>query len=54
MLLGVAQAYATLVLAAAAMAADFGNRAKADAWREAVGATTASRLGLADRASPYH
>lgn len=41
-LVGVAQAYATLALAPAAAAADFGNHAKADAWREAVGATTAS------------
>ena len=36
-LAGVAQAHATLALAAAAMAADFGNRAEADAWRQAIG-----------------
>jgi hypothetical protein len=40
-LVGVAQAHATLALAAA-MAADFGNRAEADAWRQAVGTTMAS------------
>jgi hypothetical protein len=41
-LVGVAQAHATLALAAAtAMASDFGSRAEADAWRQAAG-TTAS------------
>lgn len=42
-LVGVAQAHATLALAAAmAMAGDFGNRAEADAWRQAAGTTLAS------------
>jgi len=40
-LVGVAQTHATLALATA-MAADFGNRAEADAWRQAVGTTMAS------------
>jgi hypothetical protein len=40
-LVGVAQAHATLALAAAtALASDFGNRAEADAWRQAAGNTT--------------
>lgn len=39
-LVGVAQAHATLALVAAtATAADFGNHAEADAWRQAVGTT---------------
>ena len=42
-LVGVAQAHATLALAAAtATAGDFGNRAEADAWRQAAGTTLAS------------
>jgi hypothetical protein len=42
-LVGVAQAHATLALAAAtAMAGDFGNRAEAGAWRQAAGTTLAS------------
>jgi hypothetical protein len=42
-LVGVAQAHATLALAAAtAMAGDFGSRAEADAWRQAAGTTMAS------------
>jgi hypothetical protein len=42
-LVGVAQAHATLALAAAtAMAGDFGSRTEADAWRQAAGTTTAS------------
>ena len=43
-LVGAAQAHATLALAAAtAMAGDFGhNRAEADAWRQAAGTTTSS------------
>jgi len=42
-LVGVAQAHATLALAAAtAMAGDFGSRAETDAWRQAAGTTTAS------------
>jgi hypothetical protein len=40
-LVGTAQVHATLALAAAtAMASDFGNRAEADAWRQAAGHTT--------------
>jgi hypothetical protein len=43
MLVGVAQAHATLALAAAtAMAGDFGNRVEADAWRQVAGTTIAS------------
>jgi len=42
-LVGVAQAHATLPLAAAtALVGDFGNRAEADAWRQAAGTATAS------------
>lgn len=42
-LVGVAQAHATLALAAAtAMASDFGNPSQADAWRRAAGSTMAS------------
>jgi hypothetical protein len=42
-LVGAAQAHAMLALAAAtAMAGDFGNRAEADAWRQAAGTTMAS------------
>jgi hypothetical protein len=42
-LVGVAQAHATLALAAAtAMTGDFASRAETDAWRQAVGTTTAS------------
>lgn len=43
-LVGAAQAHATLALAAAtAMAGDFGNnRAEADAWRQAAGTIMAS------------
>ncbi len=42
-IVGVAQAHATLALAAAtAMAGDFGSRAEADAWRQAAGTRTAN------------
>jgi hypothetical protein len=43
-LVGAAQAHATLALAAAtAVAGDFGyNRAEADAWRQAAGTAVAS------------
>jgi hypothetical protein len=43
MLVGVAQAHAMLALAATtALAGHFGNRAEADAWRQAAGTTMAS------------
>ena len=43
LLVRTAQVHATLALASAtAMASDFGNRAKADAWREAAGSTMTS------------
>jgi len=42
-LVGAAQAHVMLALTAAtAMAGDFGNRAEADAWRQAAGTTMAS------------
>jgi hypothetical protein len=41
LLIGAPQVHATLALAAAtAMASDFGNRAEAEAWRQAAGSTT--------------